>query len=190
MNEQLSDQPKEIENEISTEKFEGTIRNIELEDLDQIKPIFKTWIKLKGKVINSEVEDNLKMIKESLEKKDNERAYFVAENQNGEIVGIMGFHPPQEKMKEFASTEKETTELDLAYVAESQRRKGAGKALVSKIKEEAKKRGYKEIILNSGPRYKDTGWGFYDKIGFIRSNIAKDFYGKGIDAQTWKKNLE
>jgi len=50
--------------------------------------------------------------------------------------------------------------------------------------------GYTEIILNSGSRYKDTGWGIYDRLdGNSRVGMAVGYYGEDGDAPVWHKIL-
>ena len=67
---------------------------------------------------------------------------------------------------------------------------GVGSALVARLEDEARWRGYTEIVFNSGPRYKDTAWGFYDKLpGYSRVGVAEKLYGEGGDAPVWSKVL-
>lgn len=65
---------------------------------------------------------------------------------------------------------------------------GIGTALVQALEETARQKGFTEVVLNSGPRYENTGWGFYDKLpGFRRAGVAVQFYGEGGDAPVWHK---
>ena len=119
---------------------------------------------------------------------ENDRVYLVAEAVGEEVIGVIGFRQPDERLLEFTSTPK-PTELVNAYVAKEHRKgKGVGRALVAELEIQAKSHGHTEVVLNSGPRYKDTGWGFYDKLdGYQRVGVAKEYYGKGGDAPVWTK---
>ena len=122
--------------------------------------------------------------------KENDRKYLVADD-NGKIIGVIGYKTPDTKMLEFSQTQN-PTELVNAYVDPEQRKgRGVGRSLVSSLEQSAANDGFTEIILNSGQRYKETGWGFYDRLpGFSRIGIAKNYYGEGGDAPVWSKILE
>lgn len=172
-------------------KFGGTVRLLREDDLSQIKLILETWVKSRdtGLLLPEEVEKNLQSMHDSCLRND-ERIYFVAEESDGRVVGVIGMTHPSDVMLQFSATDR-PVELVNAYVAKDQRYgKGVGRALVSKLEEEARKRGNTEIILNSGPRYKDSGWGFYDKLeGFQRIGVAEKLYGENGDAPVWHKVL-
>jgi hypothetical protein len=53
----------------------------------------------------------------------------------------------------------------------------------------ARSRHYKELIFNSGPRYKDTAWKLYTKAFGEPVAIIKDMYGDGVDTPVWRKIL-
>ena len=82
------------------------------------------------------------------------------------------------------------TELINAFVRPDVRGGGGvGTALVSGLEKTARNLGKQEILLNSGPRYSESGWGFYDKIGFDRVGVIVEYYGEGGNAQVWRKSL-
>ncbi len=120
----------------------------------------------------------------------NDRKYFVAEEE-GNVIGVIGIKQPEDTMRAFAATEN-PLELVNAYVSKDQRAgRGVGRALVKSAEDEARSRGNTEIILNSGPRYETTAWGFYDGLpGFSRVGVAENFYGEGTDAPVWSKRLD
>ena len=171
-------------------KFQGSIRNLREKDLLALKPILETWVKNRdtGLLIPEEVEEDLQLMSDSVDGSD--RTYFVAEDQNGEVIGVIGYKKPDDKMLEFTSTPN-PAELVNAYVKIDERKgKGVGRALVAKLEESAKDMGFTEIVLNSGPRYEKTGWGFYDKLpGYKRVGVAVKLYGEGGDAPVWTKIL-
>lgn len=171
--------------------FDGTIRELRESDLESLKPILETWVRSRntGELIPGEVVEDLQRMRESCQV-GNDMTYFVAE-EGGVVIGVIGMKPPSERMREFSTTGR-PIELVNAYVAKDHRAgRGVGRALIAKLEEEARGRGYTEIILNSGPRYEHTGWIFYDKLtGFERIGIAVKLYGDDGDAPVWHKILK
>lgn len=172
------------------EKFSGVVRLLCEEDLHPLKPILESWVRHRdtGVPIPEEVESDLQVMRDSLHQ--GIPIYLVAEAANGQVIGVIGLTFPSERMKEFTTTSA-PIELINAYVASDWRGgKGVGTALVRALEEEARQRGCTEVILNSGPRYKETGWGFYDRLpGYSRVGIAERMYGEGGDALVWRKYL-
>lgn len=138
--------------------FSGSTRRLLESDLPTIKPILETWIRQKetGEIIAEEVQEVLEYMRSSIDQQ-NDRTYFVAEEPDGKVVGVMGTKTPDELMCGFATTNN-PTEMVNAYVSVDKRGgKGVGSALVRTLETEARAKGFTEIVLNSGPRYKDTG---------------------------------
>lgn len=181
----------DAEDKKETRLFSGRIRTLSDGDIPSLRPILATWVKDRttGQPLPEEVEEDLQVMQESIGG-NNGRTYFVAEDLDGSVIGVIGFKIPDPRMLPFTESLK-PAELVNAYVSQDRRAgKGVGRALVSKLEEEAKTKGFTEIVLNSGPRYKDTGWGFYDKLeGYQRVGIAKGYYGEGGDAPVWRKTL-
>lgn len=171
--------------------FQGNVRSLRPGDIDSLRPVLQTWIRDRdtGAPIPEEVEEDLKTMLDSTEA-GNSSHFLVAETGDGVVIGVIGFRKPDQKMIEYTHT-PDPAEIINAYVRSDYRGgKGVGRALVDKLEEEAKKMGFTEVVLNSGPRYKDTGWGFYDKLpGYERVGIAKEYYGEGGDAPVWRKDL-
>lgn len=170
--------------------FGGVVRPLRKEDIILLKPILSTWIKDRdtGRHLPDEVDETLQTMSDSAHGR-NDRVYFVAESSEGEVIGVIGYKTPDQRMLPFTKTPK-PAELVNAYVANEWTGKGTGKALVMKLENDAGNKGYTEVVLNSGPRYKDTGWGFYDKLeGYQRAGVAEGYYGEGGDAPVWRKEL-
>lgn len=178
-------------NHIETGRFNGTVRPLQREDILQLKPILETWLKdsTTGEILPDEVAEDIEYMSRSLEGR-NQREYLVAETAEGKVVGMIGLSPLKQALQEFVKTER-PIELVNAYVDKDYREgRGVGSALVNKLTERAKEKGFTEILLDSGPRYEHTAWGFYDKQpGFQRVGIAKDLYGPGGDAPVWQRLL-
>lgn len=171
-------------------KFQGTIRPLAETDLLQIKPILETWIRfpvITGELITEEVEEVLNEMKKSLQE-DAVKKFLIAEGVGGEVMGVMGYQKLREEMNRFAQTDV-PAELINANVSDEHRGNGVGTALIAAIETSTKKEGYKELLLNSGPRYKDTAWEFYNKRFGQPVGELKDFYGPDFSAPVWRKVL-
>ncbi|OQA04829.1 MAG: acetyltransferase [bacterium ADurb.Bin400] len=149
------------------------IRNVELTDLSQIRYLFEEWISDKA-----EIGERIQEISQQTTN------YFVA-IENDRIIGIMGTQRLDDEVQQFSSNPEQALEIISAFVSREARGRGIGKSLIGAIELEAKQLGYKEIIIWSGPKYKETGWYFYDslpgvkRVGFVGSE----------DFPVWKKNL-
>jgi len=174
--------------------FGGFVRPLELTDLPELQPILEHWVVDRDSKhpLPKEVAADLLQMRESIEV-GNEFQYFTAVGPNNNVVGVIGMRtPPESKLLTLPFLETNNpVELVNAYVAPDQRGgKGVGRALVSTLEQTAIAQGYDQVVLSSGPRYKDTGWGFYDRLeGYRRVGIAVGLFGPGGDAQVWKKDL-
>ena len=169
--------------------FGGHIRSFEPADLPAVREIMIVWVRDRdtGRPLPDEVETNLREMVKSLRGKSG-RKYLVAEDA-GQVLGVIGYKSPDTVMRSFAKTQN-PAELINAYVRQDLRGGGGvGTALVRALENAAQESGFSEIILNSGPRYEKTGWGFYDKIGYERCGVAKNYYGRGGNAQVWRHQL-
>ena len=176
-----------------TVSFGGFVRPLEMGDLVQLKPILEHWVKSRdtGQPLPEEVLEDLQLMEDSVNRLNDYR-YFTAVGVKGEVVGVIGMRPPDSRMLalDFLQTDK-PVELVNAYVDPKQRGgKGVGRALVGMLEQAAVVQGYTEVVLNSGPRYRDTGWGFYDKLpGYQRVGVAIGYFGEDGDPPVWKKSL-
>jgi GNAT superfamily N-acetyltransferase len=159
------------------------------EDIPGLKPILERWIfdRHTGKVLDGEVEATERAIEASIAGANNEE--FLVASQDGQLLGIMGIQTPNEKMLEYAETDK-PAELFCALVSDEARGRGVGRALVDALTERAHEQGAKELIVNSGPRYRPTGWPFWQKMFGKPIGVAVGYYGKGGDAMVWRKALD
>jgi GNAT superfamily N-acetyltransferase len=129
------------------------------EDLNQIENILKEWTD------REEVAKYIERIKnEILGKIEFNTGYWIAKEETI-VLGITGLSDPLPKIMPFAETDK-PAEIKILYVDSNQQTKGVGRSLVSFIESEAVRRGYKELIVRSALRYKNTAWGFYKKMGY------------------------
>lgn len=166
------------------------IRTAKSEDIDALRPTFEKWIRDRhtGEVLAEEVAELEEEIRSSIEG-SGQREYFIAEDGEGKPVGIMGMQsPPCSALMHFTFSDRPIETIN-AYVAESERSGGTGRALAKHIEDLAIQQGYTELLVNSGPRYKDTGWPFWTKLYGEPAGTAIGFYGPGGDALVWRKSL-
>lgn len=163
------------------------VRPLQQTDIDQVVPILQEWVRdaQTGQVIEAEVQDILGKMEASLEE-GSDRTYYTAE-LDGEILGVMALAAPSPEMIEIASTDN-PVEIVNAFVSGKAQGKGVGKKLLESLAETAKESGFTELIVNSGPRYKNA-WGFYTKNMGEPVRILRDQYGPGLDAPVWSKAL-
>ncbi len=172
-------------------KFRGSVRPLQAVDIPHLKPILETWLRfptITGELLTDEVRTTLEEIERSLTH-ENKKQFFVAQSPDGNITGMMGIQPPDIAMRSFART-LHPAEIINAYVHfEQHQGKGVGRALATAIEDESKKQGFEELLLNSGPRYKETGWPFWKKAYGEPVGTLKNHYGPGNDAPVWRKPL-
>lgn len=190
----MSDTPQTPDHEISeqsTEKpFGTTVRPATAEDAEAIGVILRDWVRdpADGQVIEPEVAEILQTLSDSLEGKNQDK-FLVATNLEDQVVGMARISPASSEILEFAQTEH-PVELFNLYVAAGQNRgKGVGSVLFDAVKGEARAQGKTEVLLNSGPRYKESGWGFYEKTIGPAAGVLKDYYGPGYDAMVWRQEV-
>ncbi|MEI8143389.1 MAG: GNAT family N-acetyltransferase [Candidatus Berkelbacteria bacterium] len=148
-------------------------RNIEQSDLSSVRQLLTDWIS-----------DDIEIDERVDEISQKPQNFFVA-IENESVVGIMGFKPLDEKIIQFASNPNESIEIVSAFVSRAEKRKGTGKSLVAAIESEARRLHFKEILIWSGPRYRETGWAFYDNLsGYERVGFVDN-----EDFPVWKKEL-
>lgn len=177
-----------ISTKVTGHKMEA--RKLKSKDLLKLKKILEFWIKDRNtkQPLPHEVNETILEMEKSI-KGISQRYYLVIENKRNQVFGVIGIKEPDKRMISYCVTKK-PAELVNFFIANKERGKGLGKFLIEKIESFASELGYTEIILNSGPRYKATAWGFYDKLsGYKRIGIAKKYYGDGGDAPVWQKLL-
>ncbi len=178
--------PSNPENDLG---FQGVIRSVQASDVPALRPILEQWIRHPETeaLLEEEVVDVLGSVEESI-KDANGRKYVVAEDTDGSVVGMMGLDTPGQAMRALAASEN-PAELINAYISPAARGAGVGKALVTQLEGIARTSGKTELLVNSGPRYRETGWGFWTKMFGEPASALVDYYGPGYDAMVWRKPL-
>jgi GNAT superfamily N-acetyltransferase len=166
------------------------LTELTLEDQLDIKTILSQWIINWEGVITEEVEEDLQIIRDAVEGKNN-RTYWVIRDYNN-IVGIIGLRPlhtpgedwRDDAQREFAQTDNPVGMANF-YIARQYRGKGLGTLLMKKLIDNARALGYTELLVRSGPRYSNTGgWNFYTK-NFEYAGEIPNYFGDR-SAQIWR----
>jgi len=161
-------------------------------DLPQLRPILEHWIKDRdtGEVIPSEVAKVLGLV-ESQTQGNNDRYFMVATESDGQVIGLMGVQDASEAMLPFTSNpdNPNAAEIVNAYVSPNARTRGIGRLLLKSLESHARQLAFEEIVVNSGPRYKDSGWPFWTAVYGAPTGTAYGLYGPSGDAPVWRKEL-
>ncbi|MDQ5912408.1 MAG: family N-acetyltransferase [Patescibacteria group bacterium] len=102
--------------------------------------------------------------------------YVVTKDDKGTVVGFLGYRNATTKLKQF-STGNKPIEIYSLFVDMNMRQKGIGRSLVNFLEEHALTNGYDEIIVKSADKFKETGWVFYEKIGFTLAGTVEGSTG-------------
>lgn len=127
-------------------------------------------------VEKEEVEKYIERIRNEIKGKIEFNLHFWVAKESGNVVGITGLCDPLPKILEFAKTEK-PGELKILYLDPKSRGKGFGKELLRFIENEAKNQSYKEILIRSAERFRDTAYGFYGKMGYSKVGVVANESG-------------
>jgi [ribosomal protein S18]-alanine N-acetyltransferase len=122
----------------------------------------------------------LKELSDELNK--NNSSFFVAE-ENNEILGIVGFKELPDYLKPYALTDRP---IEFYVIAVKYKKRGIGESLKIKLIEEARNRGFSEILLYS-PHTHDGSWNFHDKLEFER--VGEITPPEDEVGQLWRKIL-
>jgi len=66
---------------------------------------------------------------------------------------------------------------------------GIGRALAGFLEKRAGSEDRTELLVNSGRRYRRTGWPFWTRMYGQPIAVAEDYYGPLYDAMIWRKAL-
>jgi ribosomal protein S18 acetylase RimI-like enzyme len=166
--------------------FNGTIRPIEVSDVAAVKVILTAWLR------DDEVRHYLGFIESSihltLESREYDSHYLIAETEDRNIVAILGYRKPIPKLLPFSHSSN-PAELNMLYVIPERRGgQGIGTALVAAMEAKLLQKSYTEIIVRSAKRFERVGWGFYDKLSGFRRVGTIDEPGRE-QSQVWSKRI-
>ena len=132
-----------------------------IEDIDDIRKILEQWTE------DAETIKHLQSIVEEINGHVKFKLHFWVARGGDNLVGITGLSDPLPKVIHLAKSDK-PAELKILYIDNTYRGKGVGKLLVEFTEREAIDQGYTELLIRTAERYKETAWGFYDKLGYER----------------------
>lgn len=160
------------------------IRPLDQTDLKKIDRILSDWLS------KEEVDHYLDSIQAILSDPSPtpkfDSHYYVAVLDD-QVVGLSGFRQPNPKLLQFAHTQA-PAELCMLYMAKEHRGKGIGKSLLNHVVHQVQKRHYQELIVRSAKKFINTGWGFYDKMGFARVGQLDQADDQKV-SQIWFKKI-
>ena len=130
-------------------------------DLNDIKEILSQWTD------KEELNKYIERIDNEIKGKTEYNMQFWVVREGGKPVGIIGLSNLLPKVLFLAKTKK-PAEIKILYLENNHRGKGLGKKLVSFVEDEAKKQGYSELIARSSMKYKETAFGFYERLGYAK----------------------
>lgn len=164
------------------------IRQVELRDLERLRAIFCEWSVRgsTGKIDMSDIRRKIGDIRGSIMGKNNCR-FIVAVNTQDSAIGIAGFKRPRTDIQ--ATKTDDTVQLISPFVAKEYQGVGAAKRLLGEIVDEVKDLGYKEMIVRSAIRYKDSAWAAFSKMFKQEPRIRNDMYGNNISGAEWRVKL-
>jgi N-acetylglutamate synthase-like GNAT family acetyltransferase len=172
--------------------FDGEIRDLREEDVEQLKPIIAHW-HIGNFKKDMEPEDYLEHVYAQLiesTKRDTGKRYFVATDKEGKVIGVMGMTKPSGSLIMPFVTSENCTELINAFVDPNTKLTGVGKSLLNKIEEEAILSGAEEMIVSSGEIFKLKGWKFWTRNFGEPVHVYEDYWGvPNSDVVVWRKKI-
>jgi len=135
-----------------------------IEDLEGIRKILEQWTE------NEEVEKYLGRIKDEINGITKFGMNFWVIKSNDLIVGVGGLADPLPVVIPLAQSGN-PGEIKILYLDNEIRGKGFGKQMVEFLEKEARGQGYTELFIRSAERYKDTAYGFYEKVGYKKVGL-------------------
>ena len=130
-----------------------------LSDIARIREILNQWTE------EEETKKYLQRIKDEISGKTEFNQNFWVVKEDGVVLGVTGLSDPLPKVIAFSRTNK-PGEGKILYLDKLYRGKGVGRILIEFLENEARRRGYAELLLRSAERYRDTAYGFYEHVGY------------------------
>ena len=154
--------------------MQGEIRNSKRIDLDALRSIIDST-----KLFPSEM---LEGMMEPYFSNANSEERWLTYVHDGNCLGVTYYAP--EKMTDG------TYNLYLIAVHGDAQGKGVGSALMEKVEEQLKATGHRILLVEtSGTAFFEMTRSFYDKLGYTREAVIRDFYEAGDDKVVFWKRL-
>ncbi|MCA9386399.1 GNAT family N-acetyltransferase [Candidatus Dojkabacteria bacterium] len=168
-----------------------TISELKQEDIPQLYKLLEQRVidPDTGKIFYDEINRIIESMAGNWGEDNRKRKYLVARDGN-RVLGCMAYSAPDMSMCKHFGFEHPSTadaiELLNAFVLEQGN--GVGRKLFEAICEVGRNLGKSYLVINSGPRYKDS-WGFYDKMCDESCGFIENKYGDKRHANTWQIRL-
>ena len=175
-------------------QIRGYVDPIEMRDIDSLLAIVRTWVRKGEEVFEDEVEDIHERMIDAIQGSD-DYSYWVLRDKECRVIGMAGLRKPEgEIINCVSSPDKKAVELVNVFLSSESRGKKLGRALIEAVFDIAAQQEYDEVILDSGPRYKETAWGFYNHVVGEPVSVIEGRYGTNPDGTTrdapvWRKVL-
>ena len=131
----------------------------QIQDLPSIKEILSQWND------ESETQKYFQRIENEIKGQIEFDMKFWVLKDEKKVLGIGGLSNCQPKLKPFIQTNN-PKELKTIFLNQAFRGKGFGRKLVELLQSKSLSLGYKELLLVSAEKYRETAYGFYLKLGF------------------------
>ncbi|GEM_PF-3755004 len=169
---------------------EITLKKIEQGDLADIRLLLKDWVTIEetDEIDYDRIERILTLVqKESHERGD--RVYLVAKDNDGNIVGMIGYKNPCGYMQSFCDTHNAAEVINF-YTTDHFTDYSIADAILQQTETLILSEGGQEIVINRAPRYA-TGVEAYfkTKSDYKCVGKAEGFFGRNLDTPVWVKNL-
>jgi len=134
------------------------IQKPQLKDLQEIQDILAQWNnKADTEKYSTRIKNEIEGVNEFNMK------FWIAFDKT--VLGIIGLCDLSPDLNNFSKTNK-PGQLKILYLDNKERGRGVGKILTIFLEKEAKKEGYQELLVKSAEIYKNTAWGFYERMGY------------------------
>lgn len=138
-----------------------------IEDLDKMFEILLQWTE------KEEAEKYIKRIKNEINGITEFNMSFWIIKKDKEVAGVGGLSDIFPSIKTLSKTAN-PCELKILYLDNKFRGQGFGKILLNFLEEKAKMSKYTELMIRSAERYKNTAYGFYEKMGYQNLGLTNN----------------
>jgi len=131
------------------------VRRARVTDRDALRPILEQWVRgrVSGRLLRAEVEEILRSVGAA-------EAWHAVAIGGPSVLGVMGLTVPQPDAAHYAQTARPGQVVN-AFVDRPYEGRGIGSSLAAYVENRAIATGLTELLVRSGPRYEQSGWGFW-----------------------------
>lgn len=130
-----------------------------IKDLEMIRGIMEQWTE------QEEVGKYMSRIDSEINGKVEYSMNFWVIKDEKSVIGVGGLAKPLPLILPLAKTSN-PGEIKILYIDNNHRGQGVGGQMIKFLEQEARNQGYTELFVRSAERYKNTAYGFYEKMGY------------------------